>query len=379
MNQPPLQTAAELPQRVTAAVAAMPAAGIDALVLTPGTALRYLAGYDAMISERLTALVLPAAGEPFLLVPELERTGALDSPAVRDGLSLLTWAETEDPARLVADQLRARTRDEPRVLGVDDTMQARHLLALAAALPNARPVVAGQVLDRLRLVKDPFELDQLRTAGAAIDRVHSRMGEWLRPGRTEREVGADLAAAITGEHAEVDFVIVGSGPNGASPHHGVSDRVIEAGDPVVVDIGGILDSGYRSDCTRTYVLGEPDPAFLALYEVLQSAQQGGVAAARAGVSAGSVDDATRAPIEAAGYGEAFPHRTGHGIGLDGHEPPWILHGNDTLLEVGMAFSVEPGIYLAGRFGARIEDIVLVTEDGTEAVNTTTHDLVRLNT
>jgi len=379
VNQPPLQTAAELPQRVTAAVAAMPAAGIDALVLTPGTALRYLAGYDAMISERLTALVLPAAGEPFLLVPELERTGALDSPAVRDGLSLLTWAETEDPARLVADQLRARTRDEPRVLGVDDTMQARHLLALAAALPNARPVVAGQVLDRLRLVKDPFELDQLRTAGAAIDRVHSRMGEWLRPGRTEREVGADLAAAITGEHAEVDFVIVGSGPNGASPHHGVSDRVIEAGDPVVVDIGGILDSGYRSDCTRTYVLGEPDPAFLALYEVLQSAQQGGVAAARAGVSAGSVDDATRAPIEAAGYGEAFPHRTGHGIGLDGHEPPWILHGNDTLLEVGMAFSVEPGIYLAGRFGARIEDIVLVTEDGTEAVNTTTHDLVRLNT
>ncbi len=368
--------AADLPVRLTQAVAGMTAAGIDALVLTPGTSLRYLTGYDAMPSERLTALVLPAVGEPFLLVPELERLGAMSSPAVRDGLELATWSETENAAAVVRARLSGPA-DGTRTVGIDDTMQARHLLRLGEAMPGVRQVLAGRVLDALRLVKQPAELAELRAAGAAIDRVHARVGRWLRPGRTERQVGADLAAAIAEEHAEVDFVIVGSGPNGASPHHSLSDRVIESGDPVVVDIGGVLASGYRSDCTRTYVVGTPHPEFVALYEVLQAAQAAGVAAVKTGVTAGSVDAITRAPIAAAGYGAAFPHRTGHGIGLDGHEPPWILDDNGTVLAPGMAFSVEPGIYLEGRFGARIEDIVLVTADGVEPVNTGTHDLVRL--
>lgn len=368
---------ADLPLRVTRAVAGMRATGVDALVLGPGTALRYLTGYDAMVSERLTALVLPASGTPFLLVPELERTGAAQSPAVLAGLELATWAEAEDPTAIVASRLATTPAGAQRTVAVDDTMQARQVLRLAAAMPGARQVLAGTVLDPMRVVKQPGELAEIRAAGAAIDRVHARVGEWLRAGRTERQVGADLAAAIAEEHAEVDFVIVGSGPNGASPHHSLSDRMIRAGDAVVVDIGGVLASGYRSDCTRTYVVGEPDPDFVALYEVLQAAQRTGVATVRSGVTAGSVDVATRAPIEAAGYGEAFTHRTGHGIGLDGHEPPWVLAGDPTVLEPGMAFSVEPGIYLAGRFGARIEDIVLVTADGVEPVNTGTHDLVLL--
>ena len=368
--------AADLGPRLTAAVAGMAAAGIDAMVLTPGTALHYLTGYAAEVSERLTALVLPAAGDPLLLVPELERVGAAGAPAVRAGLELATWGETEDPAARVADRLSAGGA-APSVVAVDDAMQARQSLRLAAALPAARQVLAGTVLDPLRLVKTPGELAELRAAGAAIDRVHARVGEWLRPGRTEREVGADIAAAIGREHASVEFVIVGSGPNGASPHHGVSDRRIRSGDTVVVDIGGALPSGYMSDCTRTYAVGTPDPEFLALYAVLQRAQAAAVDAVRPGATTGDVDAAARGPIAEAGYGESFTHRTGHGIGLDVHEPPWVVGGTDTVLVPGMAFSVEPGIYLPDRFGARIEDIVLVTGDGVEPVNTRTHDLVVL--
>lgn len=369
--------AVDLPVRVSQAVAGMTAVGIGALVLTPGTALRYLTGYAAEVSERLTALVLPAAGTPFLLVPELEQVAAAGAPAVRAGLDLVTWAETDDPARVVADRLSVGPGGAPGVVGVDDAMQARQSLRLGAALPGARQVLAGTVLDPLRLVKAPAELDELRAAGAAIDRVHARVGSWLRAGRTEREVAADISAAIGEEHVAVEFVIVGSGPNGASPHHSVSDRRIRSGDPVVVDIGGTLASGYQSDCTRTYVVGTPAPEFLDLYEVLQAAQAAAVAAVRPGATTGEVDAAAREPITAAGYGARFTHRTGHGIGLDVHEPPWVVGRSDTVLAPAMAFSVEPGIYLPDRFGARIEDIVLVTHDGVEPVNTRTHDLVEL--
>jgi Xaa-Pro dipeptidase len=228
--------------------------------------------------------------------------------------------------------------------------------------------------------KDAGEIEALRKAGAAIDRVHARMGEWLRPGRTEEEVGADIAAAIVAEGHEVaEFVIVGSGPNGASPHHGVSNRVIERGDVVVVDIGGPVPEGYNSDSTRTYAVGEPAFDDVAgTYAVLQAAQQAAVEAAGPGVTAEAVDAAARDVIADAGFGEYFVHRTGHGIGLDVHEDPYIVSGNDLVLEVGMAFSVEPGIYLPGRWGARIEDIVVVGEEGAVRLNTRPHDLVVLS-
>jgi Xaa-Pro aminopeptidase len=213
----------------------------------------------------------------------------------------------------------------------------------------------------------------------AIDRVHARMGEWLRVGRTEAEVGADIAAAILAEgHAAVDFTIVGSGPNGASPHHELSDRRIEAGDLVVVDIGGMTATGYRSDCTRTYVVGGTAPADVAdWYAVLQAAQQAATEAVRPGATAESIDAAAREVIAGAGYGAQFFHRTGHGIGLDTHEAPYIVAGNDLPLEPGMAFSVEPGIYFAGRHGARIEDIVVCTDDGVRNLNNVRRELVEL--
>jgi Xaa-Pro dipeptidase len=227
--------------------------------------------------------------------------------------------------------------------------------------------------------KDDAEIALLRRAGAAIDRVHARMGEFLRAGRTENEVAADIAAAIVEEgHAVAEFVIVGSGPNGASPHHGASDRVIEQGDIVVIDIGGPVAEGYNSDSTRTYSIGEPrDADVVATYAVLEQAQQAAVDAVRPGVTAQDVDRAARAVIVDGGFGDYFIHRTGHGIGLDVHEEPYIVEGNDLPLEAGMAFSVEPGIYQPGRWGARIEDIVVVTDGGVESLNNQPHSLVVL--
>ncbi|MGV9213535.1 M24 family metallopeptidase [Micromonospora sp. RB23] len=361
------------PDRVVAAQRATAAAGLDALLLTPGSDLRYLTGYDAHAGERLTCLVLPAEGEPTLVVPRLERPAA--EAAVTAGLRVVDHADGSDPYPLVVAAL-----DGPAAaVGLADRMWAEQVLALRAALPHAAQRLAGEVLRELRIRKSPAEVAALAQAGAAIDEVHLRMGEWLRPGRTEVEVATDIAAAIRAAgHVSVDFVIVAAGPNGASPHHGTSDRPIGVGEPVVVDIGGTMPSGYRSDCTRTYVAGGPAPAeFGDYYAVLHAAQRAAVAAVRPGITAAAADAAARAPITAAGYGDAFLHRTGHGIGLDGHEEPYLVAGNDRPLEAGMAFSIEPGIYLAGRHGARIEDIVVCTTDGVQRLNTTPTELIAL--
>jgi Xaa-Pro aminopeptidase len=205
--------------------------------------------------------------------------------------------------------------------------------------------------------------------------VHAQVPGWLRPGRTEQEVAADIREAILAQgHATADFTIVGSGPNGAIPHHTASDRVLRYGDTVVVDIGGTMPTGYCSDCTRTYAIGAPSAEVTAYYEVLKDAQEAARAMVRPGVAAEAVDAAARERISAAGYGEFFVHRTGHGIGLETHEYPYIVAGNTELLQPGHAFSVEPGIY-PGPSGARIEDIVVCTSDGCEPLNTVSRDLV----
>ncbi|MEU8011430.1 M24 family metallopeptidase [Micromonospora parva] len=363
------------PDRLIAAQRATAAAGLDALLLTPGSDLRYLTGYDAHAGERLTCLVLPAEGEPTLIVPRLERPAAEASPAPATGVRIVDHVDGSDPYPLVVAAL-----DGPvAAVGLADRMWAEQVLALRAALPGAAQRLAGEVLRELRIRKSPAEVAALAEAGAAIDEVHLRMGEWLRPGRTEAEVATEIAAAIRAAgHVSVDFVIVAAGPNGASPHHGTSDRPIGVGEPVVVDIGGTMPSGYRSDCTRTYLAGGPAPAdFLDYYAVLRDAQRTAVEAVRPGITGAAADAAARAPIAAAGYGPAFLHRTGHGIGLDGHEEPYLVAGNDRALEAGMAFSIEPGIYLAGRHGARIEDIVVCTTDGVQRLNTTPTELIAL--
>jgi Xaa-Pro aminopeptidase len=266
----------------------------------------------------------------------------------------------------------------PARVALANRMWAEQVLRFRTALPGAEQSLASAVLADLRMRKSTDEVDALRRAGQAIDRVHSRMAEFLRPGISERAAGREIAAAILAEgHESVDFVIVGSGPNGASPHHEVGDRVMEVGDVVVVDIGGTTAEGYCSDCTRMYSLGEPPAEFREYFAVRHEAQLAACAHAKPGVTAESVDRAARDVIAAAGWGEEFVHRTGHGIGVETHEEPYIVEGNQTLLEAGMAFSIEPGIYLAGRHGARIEDIVVATDDGIERLNVTDRDLVVL--
>jgi Xaa-Pro aminopeptidase len=370
--------ASSLLARLARAREATAAAGVDALFVAPGSDLRYLLGVGGRSFERLTCLVLPAAGaaaEPTLVVPALERPGYDHVPTDDLGVAVATWVDGEDAFHLAMSTLGGR---QGRV-AVTDMMPALHVLGLRQESPDTEQTLAGPVLRELRMRKDAAELAGLRAAGEAIDRVHANMGEWLRAGRTEAEVGADIAAAIVAEGHEVaEFVIVGSGPNGASPHHEVSDRVIERGDVVVVDIGGPVPGGYNSDSTRTYVLGEPrEPDVLSTYTVLERAQQAAVDIVRPGVTAESVDATARQIISDAGFGANFIHRTGHGIGLDVHEDPYIVTGNRQPLEPGMAFSVEPGIYLPGRWGARIEDIVVVTEHGVMPLNNQPHDLVSL--
>jgi len=358
-------------ERLDRAQAATAASELDALFITPGPDLRYLTGYDALPLERLTCLVVPAHGEPTLIAPRLEVPAAEAALGSQSHISIRGWEETDDPFALASSLIAGSG-----VVAVADTMPAAKVFGFREAMPNVRQVLAGGVMRKLRIIKTPEEIRALRGAAEAIDRVHARVPDWLRPGRSERDVGQDIAEAIGEEgHSTVDFVIVGSGPNGASPHHELSDRVIEVGDPVVVDIGGTMPSGYCSDSTRTYCVGRPPRAFVDAYQRLQAAQQAAVEAVRPGVTAESVDAAARRMLTEAGYGEYFIHRTGHGIGVETHEHPYIVTGNTEPLLPGMAFSVEPGVYFAGKFGARIEDIVVVTDTGVESLNQSSHDLV----
>jgi D-alanyl-D-alanine dipeptidase len=358
-------------RRMAAATAATAKAGLAGLVITPGYDLRYLLGSRAQTFERLTALVLPVAGDPTVVLPRIELASLKESAATDLGLTVRDWVDGDDPYQLVAAAIGAA----PAATAVTDSMPALHLLPLADVL-GVLPVLATDVLRQLRMVKDASEVDALRKAGAAIDRVHARVPEFLVPGRTEADVAADIAEAIVAEgHSDVAFVIVGSGPHGADPHHGYSDREIRAGDIVVVDIGGSYEPGYNSDSTRTYSIGEPSPEVAQQYSVLQRAQRAAVEAVRPGVTAEQIDAAARGVLADAGLAEYFVHRTGHGIGLSVHEEPYIVAGNDLPLQVGMAFSVEPGIYFPGRWGARIEDIVVVGEDGAQSVNNRPHELI----
>jgi Xaa-Pro aminopeptidase len=345
--------------------------GVDALLLGPSPDLAYLTGYRPPALERLTLLVLPATGDARLVVP------ALEAPLARDHLGELevevaAWAETDDPVALVGEALAAARAAGGR-LGVGDRLWSAFLLRLQAALPTAGWTTATTVTRQLRMRKDAEEVEALARVAAAIDQVVDGLGGLRWAGRSERALAREIEQAIRDTHDECCFVVVGSGPNAASPHHVPTDRVVRPGDAVVVDIGGRL-GGYCSDTTRTLVVEEPPAGFPELYALLQAAQLAGCAAVRPGVAAAAVDAACRDPIAAAGHGDRFLHRTGHGIGLEEHEDPYLVAGNDEPLEAGMAFSVEPGIYLQGRYGARIEDIVVCTEDGGRRLNQTSRDL-----
>lgn len=351
--------------------AAMGESGVDALLLSLGADLPWLTGYEAMPLERLTMLVLPADDRAVLVVPELEAPRVDADP---DVFEVRPWAEGDDPVALVAGMVGGRRR-----LAVSDRTWATFVLGLQEALPGREWLASSRVTGPLRAVKDDAEIEALAAVSAAADRVAAALlgGEIALVGRTEREVSEELGRRLVAEgHDRVNFAIVGSGPNSASPHHEPGSRRIGAGEAVVCDFGGTM-AGYCSDITRTVCTGEPPGEFAELYALLQEAQASAVAAATVGTACEDVDRAARDRIAGGGYGAAFIHRTGHGIGLEEHEDPYIAPGNREPLRPGHAFSVEPGIYLAGRFGARIEDIVVATAGGPRPLNLASHDLTVL--
>jgi len=359
--------------RLQRARASMERSGINALLVSVGSDLPYLTGYEAMPLERLTMLVVPCDGEATLVIPRLEAPRVVDQPGV---FTLLPWGETDDPVALVAGLIGT-----PAVAAVGDTMWARFLVELLGHWPSGttRYLRSTAVMNDLRMCKDAAEIAALQAAGAAADRVAAQLqaGQIPLVGRTEAQVSADLSARLIAEgHDIVNFAIVAAGENAASPHHHPGDRVIREGELVLCDFGGTM-AGYCSDITRCVSLGDPPAEVAEAYAVLHEAQAVGVAAGVVGAACQDVDRASRAVIDAAGYGQYFIHRTGHGIGMEAHEDPYMVEGNALPIAAGHAFSVEPGIYVPGKWGMRLEDIVVATADGPLALNNADHALVTL--
>jgi len=362
--------AARFGERLASASALAVDRGVDGVLVGVGADLRYLTGYRALPLERLTMLVVRPLGAPVLVAPRLEALPARSCPAAASGaLEVMTWSETDDPIALVVRLVGGAHR-----LAVSDRLWAMFVLRLQTALSGVAFSLASPILQELRIVKDADEVALLRLAAGAADRAMEGILRGRLVGRTEADVSREIGERLVAEgHETVEFAIVGSGPNSASPHHDPGERVIRAGEPVLFDIGGTL-AGYSSDITRmAWITGGneqagPDADYRRLYDVLQGAQAAAAAAARPGIAAERVDAIARERIAAAGHGDHFIHRIGHGIGLEGHEEPYLVAGNALPLREGMAFSVEPGIYLEGRYGARIEDIVVCGSDGPRVLN-----------
>ncbi|WP_127130516.1 aminopeptidase P family protein [Georgenia sp. SYP-B2076] len=369
-THPPVPfTATDYAARMTRATDEARQAGLAGVVVAPGPDLVWLTGYQPPAStERLTLLVLAPDQEPTLIVPTLELPDA-EAATGAPRLRLVGWVDGTDPYEAAGALLRA-----DGTFGVSDSTWALHLLELQRALPGTRYRSLSRSLPMLRAVKDRAELDRLDLAGAAADATYAEILRRPFAGRRERDVAADLDALLREHgHEQVDFTIVGAGPNGANPHHEAGDRGIEPGDAVVLDFGGLMH-GYGSDTTRTVSVGEPRQEVRAVHDVVRRAQQAAFEAVRPGVSCQEIDRVARAVITEAGFGEQFVHRTGHGIGVTTHEPPYLVEGEEQPLRPGMCFSIEPGIYLAGRFGVRIEDIVTVTAGGGRRLNNSDHGL-----
>ena len=352
-------------ERIQRAAEAAAERGIDALLITPSVDYRYLVGYEPPPLERLTSLVLRPGQDPILVVPRLEEPLAVQELGdLAAAVDIQPWSEGSDPYQMIRGLLSGSRR-----VGIQDQMWARHALRFQAALDPMELIEAGPSLAALRRIKSAEEIFRLRRAAEVADTVMLAATGTPLPGVTERQLAAKIRELLVlYGHESPDFAIVGSGPNSASPHHVPTDRVIVDGDAIVLDLGGTR-LGYCSDTTRTAFCGDPPREFEHLHETLRLAQMAACDAVRPGVSAAEIDRVARDAITEAGYGEYFIHRTGHGIGMETHEEPYIIEGNEELLEPGMAFSVEPGIYIPGRWGARIEDIVVVTEDGGERLNT----------
>lgn len=349
--------------------------GAAALVVGGGSDLAYLTGHDGHSYERMTAavsLTSPGASPALLVTPKLEAERITPMPEV---FELGPWEDSDDPIALAVGAL-----PEAGVVLISDDLNANHLLAMQAARPGLTFRALNEALGGMRAVKTVAERDALRTVGSLADKVHQQIqdGEVPLVGRTELEVKADIHDRLLGAgHDEVVFIIVASGPNSASPHHHPSDRVIQPGEMVLFDFGGTFN-GFNSDTTRCVFTGEIPDDVAAAWTSLVAAQEAAVQAARPGNRLCDVDKAARQALTDDGYGPEFIHRTGHGIGTEVHEHPYVTGSNETPIEVGNAFSVEPGIYRVGQWGMRLEDIVVIEEGGAVRCNSTKRVIVSVS-
>lgn len=333
-------------------------------VFAPTDQMRYLIGWAEPGHERLIALLVPAQGQPALVVPAMNAAQARDNPAsLRD---IRYWEDAEGWHDTVRRLLQS-WQIEGRGLAIDDELHSVHLLGLQALLPGVSCIPAGDLMARLREVKTAEELALMERSAAVTDAVYEECLPALREGITEREMQDAIAQAYQRRGTRPAFALVCFGPNSARPHHSPGETRLKRGDVVIIDIGCLLD-GYASDITRTVAFGVPDPEAKRVYEIVHAAHCAAREAGRPGVTCQAVDRAARRVIVRAGYGDYFIHRTGHGIGLSTHEPPYLVEGNRQRLRKGMCFSDEPGIYLPARFGVRIENIVTVTADGLRSLN-----------
>jgi Xaa-Pro aminopeptidase len=336
----------------------------DWLLVPPGADFRWLTGAEARSTERLLALVIGEA-ELFCVVPRLESDAlGMECP----WLDLEVWSDGEDAFELLARRM-SLLRGGPVVLA-SEGLRTGPLLRLSQ---HARCRPSHALLGPLRAVKDAFEIGLMEEASAKADRIVEQAADHMRPGMTETEVAEFILGRFRAMGDTAPWAIVASGPHSALPHHMSSDRKLVEGEVVLLDLGAFT-GGYGSDITRTFVLGAAQPDVQRVHAVVNEARQAGISASRTGAPAQDVDRAARDVIERAGYGEYFIHRTGHGVGLEVHEPPYIAEGNGQGLEHGMVHSVEPGIYLPGRFGVRLEDLVVVEDGRSRRLNNAPLDL-----
>lgn len=358
----------ETANRLAALRDKMKAAEVDLVALGPGSHMQWLAGFHPHADERPCLLLVAPEKETFLM-PVLNAEGSREETDIE----FHTWPDAEGPNAALAAALAALDASEAKSLVLDETMRADFALLLLGALPGAKHSFTDDTIGALRMRKDTAEFKKLKMNAGIADRAMQKAFASIKPGMSEIELAAAIKDHFSSEGATPQFWIVGAGGNGAFPHHQTGSRKLQEGDAIVIDIGGRKD-GFPSDITRMAVVGSPPEGYGQIHSIVEKAVQAALKAARPGVLAREVDEAARRVIEDAGYGEYFVHRTGHGMGIDGHEPPYITSTSETVLEEGMVFSIEPGIYIPGRFGIRLEDIVILREDGPEILSTLPRDL-----
>ncbi len=342
--------------------------GVDLTAIGPTSNMFYFLGYSAFADERLCTLLVYRDGA-VIVAPAM----SIEEIADRTSIDIVSWKDSDGPGEAL--QKVNKIQGKNGLLAVDSAMRVDSLLHFMDQFKPGQVISADELVFPLRLIKSEDEIGLLARAAAQADKAMQAAIDHCKPGVTEKEVAWAAETAFMQYGAdEVCFTIVASGPNGAVPHHHSQARKLQKGDTIVIDIGAST-GGYKSDITRVVHLGEPEPEVTRVYDAVNEANQKAMKFVKPGVKAEEIDNMARSFLEDAGYGEAFLHRTGHGIGLDIHEPPWIMEGNDTVLQPGMAFSIEPGVYLPGKLGVRVEDIVVVTDKGVQNLSGFSHDLV----